>query len=75
LARAKDRTLRNRLAFSIPEWAAAMGVNGTTAYRWADAGLLPTFRIGRRRFVSHGTVERQLSGELALGTDSDPTAA
>jgi predicted site-specific integrase-resolvase len=53
------------LAFSIPEWAAAFGVNGATAYRWADAGLLPTFRIGRRRFVSHVTVERQLAGDQA----------
>jgi excisionase family DNA binding protein len=41
-----------RTCFSMAEFAESFGVARSTAYLWISSGLLRTFRVGRRRFIS-----------------------
>ena len=53
---------QKRLAFSITEAAALLGVGRTLAYAMAKAGDLPTVRLGRRLVVPRAQLERLLAG-------------
>jgi excisionase family DNA binding protein len=52
-----------RLAFSISEAAALLGVGRTHAYAMAKAGDLPTLRLGRRVVVPRAQLEQLLAGD------------
>jgi excisionase family DNA binding protein len=52
-----------RLAYSIPEAARALGISRTYAYELAQQGTLPTKRLGNRVVVPRGALERLLSVE------------
>jgi excisionase family DNA binding protein len=70
MARAKSRTnIDQRLAFSAEEAAAVLGVSLTTMLRWQKRGLVPTSRIGRRRFVSRRALDTLLAGESLPARD------
>lgn len=61
MARAKDRTnLQCRLAYSLPEAAAVLGVSLTTMTRWVQTGVVPSAKIVKRRFVARATLDRLL---------------
>lgn len=52
-----------RLAYSVPEAARALGISRTYAYELAQQGVLPTKRIGNRVVVPRTALERLLSVE------------
>jgi len=54
-----------RLAYSVEEAAALLGISRTSAYLAAQRGELPSRMIGRRRVVPRVSLERFLSGENA----------
>jgi predicted site-specific integrase-resolvase len=41
-----------RTCFSMQEFSESFGVSKSAAYLWVKTGLLRTFLVGRRRFVS-----------------------
>jgi excisionase family DNA binding protein len=57
---------QERLAFSITEAAALLGVGRTLAYQMAKSGELPTVRLGRRVVVPRAQLEQLLAGEVDL---------
>jgi excisionase family DNA binding protein len=50
--------MSERLALSIPEAAERLGISRNHAYRSAQNGDLPTFRIGGKILVSVEELER-----------------
>lgn len=56
-----------RLAWSVHEAAAGLGVNWRRLQEKLDAYGVPTFMLGNRRMLSAETMRRILSGELKLG--------
>jgi excisionase family DNA binding protein len=57
---------QERLAFSITEAAALLGVGRTLAYQMAKSGELPTVRLGRRVVVPRAQLKELLAGEVDL---------
>jgi excisionase family DNA binding protein len=53
---------QGRLAYSIAEAAAMLGVGRTLAYAMAQSGELPTVRLGRRVVVPRAQLEQLLAG-------------
>jgi excisionase family DNA binding protein len=51
-----------RLAHSIPEAAAILGVGRTTLYGLIDTGEITTVTIGRRRLVRHSDLVAYVEG-------------
>ena len=49
-----------RATLNLPEVAALLGVSRTSIYRWAEQGLVPTIRLGRRLLVPRAAVEELL---------------
>ena len=45
-----------RVAYSVPEAAAVLGISRPTLYRLINRGELTTFTLGRRRLVSHQAI-------------------
>ena len=54
-----------RLAYSVEEAAALLGISRTSAYLAAQRGELPSRMIGRRRVVPRLALERFLLGKDA----------
>jgi excisionase family DNA binding protein len=52
--------LSSRLAYGLPELAGALGLGESTVRRLAASGQIATTRIGGRRLVPVGEVERLL---------------
>ena len=50
-----------RETLDLPELAQRLGVSRSSIYRWADAGIIPTIRLGRRRLVPRVAVDDLLS--------------
>lgn len=50
-----------RLAWSIEETAAALGIGRTAAYAAAVRGDIPTLQVGRRRLVPIAALEALLA--------------
>lgn len=50
-----------RLAYSVEEAAALLGISRTSAYLAAQRGELPSKMIGRRRVIPKGALERFLA--------------
>ena len=55
-----------RLTYNLPEIAQMLGCSRSAIYRWADQGLIPTVRIGRRVLVTRAALEELLGGGLEL---------
>lgn len=51
----------NKLAYSIPEAAAAISVSRATLYRLINSNDLPIVKIGSRTVVRHSDLESLLS--------------
>ena len=54
-----------RETLDLPELAERLGVSRSSIYRWADAGIIPTIRLGRRRLVPRVAVDDLLSPRSA----------
>jgi excisionase family DNA binding protein len=46
-----------RLTYSVPELAEAMGLSHVTLYRFINSGVLKSFTVGRRRLISRKEAE------------------
>ena len=53
----------NRLAISVPEAGALLGLSRNSAYEAARRGEIPTIKIGKRILVPLVALERLISGE------------
>ena len=62
-----------RETLDLPELAARLGVSRSSIYRWADAGEIPTIRLGRRRLVPRAVVDDLLSPRSASAERLDAT--
>ena len=60
-----------RETLDLPELAARLGVSRSSIYRWADAGIIPTIRLGRRRLVPRAVVDDLLSPRRASAERPD----
>lgn len=58
----------DRLAYSIPEAAAASSLSRATLYRLAEAGELRMIRIGRRTVIPASDLARLIEGVPAGGS-------
>lgn len=56
-------TLAPTHALSVPELAARVGVDPSTAYRYVAAGKLPGTKVGSRWLVDPARLERFLAGQ------------
>ena len=76
MARTNDKAagVRTRSLLRISEAAAVLGISPRQAYRWADAGRLPTIQLGglaRGRYVPRAALEALLrEGALAALEDA-----
>lgn len=52
-----------RLAYTVSEAAALLGVGRTHAYALARSGDIPTVRLGRRVVVPKAGLDRMLAGD------------
>lgn len=58
-------------AFTIPEFLGHFKVGRTTAYQEIGSGRLPTYKLGRRRYISaHAAAEwqKRLEAETSSAT-------
>lgn len=65
--------MADRLAVSVPEAAAAIGIGKTLAWELALRGELPTFQIGRRRLVAVEALEDWVAGQALSTKEGRPT--
>lgn len=47
----------------VPEVRDILGVSLATTYEWINAGIIPSFRVGRRVYVRRAELERWLAGD------------
>lgn len=52
----------DRIAYSITDAAAAVGISRSTLYTLMGTGDLPTFKIGKRRLISAEALARLVAG-------------
>lgn len=50
-----------KLTYTFPEAAEAIGIAISTLYQYADAGVIPSFRIGTRRLIGVAALEQWVS--------------
>ncbi|WP_174296936.1 helix-turn-helix domain-containing protein [Sphingomonas bacterium] len=53
-----------RLAYSVPEASAAIGIGKTKLYALITGGVLPSTLIGKRRLIRAADLEALISGRL-----------
>ena len=53
----------NRMAFSVKEVCEMLGVSHMTVYAWIKDGSLLSVKIGNRRLVLRGALEKLLHGQ------------
>ena len=53
-----------RLAYSVPEASAAIGVGKTKLYALIAQGVLPSTLIGKRRLIRAADLEALIAGQL-----------
>ncbi|MDA8409462.1 MAG: helix-turn-helix domain-containing protein [Treponema sp.] len=46
---------------SIGEAALRLGISKITCYRWAEAGTLPSTKLGARRLIAEATIDRLIA--------------
>lgn len=57
-----------RLAYSVPEASAAIGVGKTKLYALITQGVLPSTLIGKRRLIRAADLEALIAGQLGQAT-------
>lgn len=53
-----------RLTYRVPELAALLGIDKSTAYRWVESGVLPSVKIEGVRLVRVEDVRALLARNL-----------
>lgn len=53
-----------RLAYSVPEASAAIGIGKTKLYALIAQGILPSTLIGKRRLIRTADLEALIAGQL-----------
>lgn len=53
-----------RLAYSVPEASAAIGIGKTKLYALIAQGVLPSTLIGKRRLIRAADLEALIAGQL-----------
>lgn len=53
-----------RLAYSVPEASAAIGIGKTKLYALITEGVLPSTHIGKRRLIRAADLEALIAGQL-----------
>ncbi len=61
-----------RLAYSVPEASAAIGVGKTKLYALIAQGVLPSTLIGKRRLIRAADLESLIAGISAGGFNPRP---
>lgn len=59
-----SRDRLGRLAYSVPEASAAIGVGKTTLYALIAQGVLPSTLIGKRRLIRAADLDALIAGRL-----------
>jgi hypothetical protein len=59
----KKLAQEQRRTITVSEAGRLLGVSRNSAYAYAEAGLLPTLRLGNRLFVLKAPFERMLEGD------------
>jgi excisionase family DNA binding protein len=54
----------SRLAYSVPEASAAIGVGKTKLYALIAEGILPSTLIGKRRLIRAADLDALIAGQL-----------
>jgi hypothetical protein len=57
--------VHDKQAYTLREWAAMFSLSFATVQEWARVGIIPTIRIGRRRFITQETHEYILEHGLS----------
>ena len=50
---------------SIGEASLRLGVSRITCYRWAEAGTLPSVKLGARRLIAEAEIDRIIGTALS----------
>jgi hypothetical protein len=58
----KKLAQEQRRTITVAEAGRLLGVSRNSAYHYAEAGLLPTLRLGNRLFVLKAPFEKMLEG-------------
>ncbi|MBY0300795.1 MULTISPECIES: helix-turn-helix domain-containing protein [Sphingomonas] len=57
-----------RLAYSVPEASAAIGIGKTKLYALMTEGVLPSTLIGKRRLIRAADLEALIAGQFGRPT-------
>ncbi|WP_443025524.1 helix-turn-helix domain-containing protein [Sphingomonas sp. PB4P5] len=55
-------SLPSRRTVTVKECCALCGISRSTAYKWFAGGMLTSFTVGRKRFVSLASIDALLGG-------------
>lgn len=48
---------------TVPEVQAIIGRSLATIYEWINAGVIPSFKVGRRVYIKRAELDRWLDGD------------
>lgn len=76
ISRAPDLSLMARpdlprIAYSVEEAAATIGVGRTTLYSYIKSGVLPVAKLGKRTLVRHDDLNALLGDDLSARVTND----
>jgi excisionase family DNA binding protein len=54
--------MTNAAILPVSEVVGILGVSRASAYEWINAGIIPSFRVGRRVYVKRAELDRWLAG-------------
>lgn len=60
LEQANERAAWNRLAFSVHEAAAALGLSASSIWKWISLGQLRAIKVGGRTLITADELNRVL---------------
>lgn len=64
----------DRLAYSVREVAAALGIGTSTTWKYIAAGIIPAVRLGNRTLVTRATLQ-QILEQGSLAPEGQPRRA
>jgi excisionase family DNA binding protein len=63
---------KDKLAYTMPETAAKLGISKSLAYKLASEGILPVVALGTKRLVPRAKLERLINEGIPVsGTHND----
>ncbi len=68
-------TMNEKLSYSIQDAIEALGVSRQKIYNEMASGRLKSFRIGRRRFVAHGSIIEYINDRVREAAEKEKEAA